>query len=155
VRTRTGGRGRPVIVYNVDSGRPSWLFWRGSRGLRRRCSKRRLHGKCSRWGFGRARRGGEWIPASNAARPDGSRLSGRVTGGVGRRRRGGVLGGEGALADEFPIVGEDAEDSQGSICYQRAADQVAVEHAQDAAPGTGDPGAAREGVGGLAHPGEL
>ncbi|KAK8012079.1 nucleolar protein-Nop52 [Apiospora arundinis] len=36
--------------------------------------------------------------------------------------------------------------------YQRAADQVAAE---DAAPGTGDPGAARERVGGLAHPGEL
>ena len=118
-------------------------------------SKRKLGGKCSRWGFGRARWGGEWIPASNAARADGSRLSGRVAGGVGRRRCGGVPGGEGRLADESPIVGEDDEDSQGSICYHRAADQAAVEHAQDAAPGTGDPGAAREQVGGLAHPGEL
>ncbi|KAK8013665.1 hypothetical protein PG991_009258 [Apiospora marii] len=36
----------------------------------------------------------------------------------------------------------------------KAADQVAVEHAQDAALGTGDPGAARQRVGGLAHPGE-
>ena len=71
MRTRTGGRGRPVIVYNVDSGRSSWLFWRGSRGLRRRCSKRRLHGKCSRWGFGRARRGGNGFLLATPPGPTG------------------------------------------------------------------------------------
>ncbi|KAK8011883.1 hypothetical protein PG989_000143 [Apiospora arundinis] len=79
----------------------------------------------------------------------------RFAGGSGGRRRQGVRGGQGALADELPIVGEDDEYSQGGVDHRRAAEQVAVQYSQNTASGTGNSGAAREGVRGLAHPGEL